>query len=305
MLFIVFSLRFYICCYLIADVIHCTLCSGFFCNQHFASISPVFRLSISFIPHYRRFIVFILLPFPGMRSLFCVCSLMADVFHCIYYCFYNCKKFCLLQWLQLFALLLPACSLLLVPYYRLFLSLYHHTFVQRKLCFSFYGMRSSSFVIASWPMCLLLCCCSSSPRHFNLFVFSGMRSSFIHLFPHGRCYSSHFYHFYIQQSLPGTIALVFRFSLAHIQFLTCLFFVPYDWRLSYYLFLLFLVIISFALVCLFVCSVLFSFVGSVRSSLILFVTLFLVTTPYGVRILLGLLSGMISFINLFVNSWPM
>ena len=29
------------------------------------------------------------------------------------------------------------------------------------------------------------------------------------------------------------------------------------------------------------------------------------TTPYGVRILLGLLSGMISFINLFVNSWPM
>ena len=80
---------------------------------------------------------------------------------------------------------------------------------------------------------------------------------------------------------------------------------PYDWRLSYYLFLLFLVIISFALVCLFVCSVLFSYVGSVRSSLILFVTLFLVTTPYGVCILLGLLSGMISFINLFVNSWPM
>ena len=61
-------------------------------------------------------------------------------------------------------------------------------------------------------------------------------------------------------------------------------------------------IISFALVCLFV---LFCFVGNVRSSLILFVTLFMVTTPYGVRILLGLLSGMISFINLFVNSWPM
>ena len=56
---------------------------------------------------------------------------------------------------------------------------------------------------------------------------------------------------------------------------------------------------------LFVCSVLFCFVGNIRSSLILFVTLFMVTTPYGVRILLGLLSGMISFINLFVNSWPM
>ena len=61
-------------------------------------------------------------------------------------------------------------------------------------------------------------------------------------------------------------------------------------------------IISFALVCLFVCSVLFCFVGNVRSSSILFVTLFMVTTPYGVRILLGLLSGIISFINLFVTS---
>ena len=83
-----------------------------------------------------------------------------------------------------------------------------------------------------------------------------------------------------------------------------MFFVPYDWCLSYYLFLLFLVVISFALVCLFACSVLFCFVSGVRSSLILFVTLFMVPTPYGVRILLGLLLDMISFINLFVNSWP-
>ena len=80
-------------------------------------------------------------------------------------------------------------------------------------------------------------------------------------------------------------------------------FVPYDWCLSYYLFLLFLVIISFPLVCFFVCSVLFC--SGVRSSLILLVTLCMVTTPYGVRILLGLLSGMTSFINLFVNSWRM
>ena len=54
--------------------------------------------------------------------------------------------------------------------------------------------------------------------------------------------------------------------------------------------------------CLF-CFVLFC--SGVRSSLILFVTLCMVTTPYGVRILLGLLSGMTSFINLFVNSWRM
>ena len=39
-----------------------------------------------------------------------------------------------------------------------------------------------------------------------------MRSSFIRLFPHGRCYSLHFYYFYIQEILPGTIALA-SFSL--------------------------------------------------------------------------------------------
>ena len=44
------------------------------------------------------------------------------------------------------------------------------------------------------------------------FSFPGMRSSFIRLFPHGRCYSLHFYYFYIQEILPGTIALA-SFSL--------------------------------------------------------------------------------------------
>ena len=57
--------------------------------------------------------------------------------------------------------------------------------------------------------------------------------------------------------------------------------------------------------CLFVLFCFVLFCSSVRSSLILFVTLCMVTTPYGVRILLGLLSGMTSFINLFVNSWRM
>ena len=41
-----------------------------------------------------------------------------------------------------------------------------------------------------------------------------MRSSFIRLFPHSRCYSLHFYYFYIQEILPGTIALAIAFRFA-------------------------------------------------------------------------------------------
>ena len=93
MLFIVFSLRFYICCYLIADVIHCTLCSGFFA----ISISLRFHRHLDY-----QFLLFLIIgvlsflfcfSFPGMRGSFSVCSLMADVFHCIFYCFYNLKIF--------------------------------------------------------------------------------------------------------------------------------------------------------------------------------------------------------------------
>ena len=36
-----------------------------------------------------------------------------------------------------------------------------------------------------------------------------MRSSLIRLFPHGRCYSVHFYYFYMQEIFSGTIALAF------------------------------------------------------------------------------------------------
>ena len=92
----------------------------------------------------------------------------------------------------------------------------------------------------------------------------------------------------------------FSFSLFFCRHLVSYLFVfvPYDWCLAYYLFSLFLVII---LVINFVCLFFFVlFCSGVRSSLILFVTLCIVTTPYGVCILLGLLSG----INLFVNSLP-
>ena len=72
MLFIVFSLRFYICCYLIADVIHCTLCSGFF----------VISISLRFHRHLDyQFVLFLIIgvlsflfcfSFPGMRGSFSV-----------------------------------------------------------------------------------------------------------------------------------------------------------------------------------------------------------------------------------------
>ena len=83
----------YICCYFTADVIHCTLCSGFFA----VSISLRFHRHLDF-----QFVLFLFIgvlsflfcfSFPGIRSSFSVCSLMADVFHCIFHCFYNCKNF--------------------------------------------------------------------------------------------------------------------------------------------------------------------------------------------------------------------
>ena len=86
-------IAFYICCYLTADVLHCTLCSGFFA----ISISLRFHRYLDF-----QFVLFLFIrvlsflfcfSFPGIRSSFSVCSLIADVFHCIFYCFYNWKNF--------------------------------------------------------------------------------------------------------------------------------------------------------------------------------------------------------------------
>ena len=42
-------------------------------------------------------------------------------------------------------------------------------------------------------------CCTFSLKLLLCFSFPGMRSSFIRLFPHGRCYSLYFYCFYIQE----------------------------------------------------------------------------------------------------------
>ena len=66
MLFIVSPLHFawfvsisrsFICCYLVADVIHCTvLLPGFFSISISLRGLPVFSLSTGFVPRYRRFI---------------------------------------------------------------------------------------------------------------------------------------------------------------------------------------------------------------------------------------------------------
>ena len=93
----------------------------------------------------------------------------------------------------------PASSLLFCDYYRFF-----HRFTTlfiANLCF-FY-----CFVAVVYHEGILIYMC-----------FPGMRSSFIRLFPHGRCYSLHiFLLLFIPQSLIlGTIALVFRFAFTDI-----------------------------------------------------------------------------------------
>ena len=166
LLALLFSLRFHICCFLTADVIHCTLCSGFFA----ISISLRFHRYLDFqfvlFPFIGVFSFLFGFSFPGIRNSFSVFSLIADVFHC----FYDCKILPASIALALrFAL--PACSLLFVPYYRFFLSLYFTPLCSVNFALVFSGMRSSLFVVASWLMCLFLCYRGSSRRHFNLFLF--------------------------------------------------------------------------------------------------------------------------------------
>ena len=103
MLFIVSPLHFawfvsgsrsFICCYLVADVIHCTvLLPGFFAISISLRGLPVFSLSICFVPRYRRFIALLyifskattLLQFFRHEKFFglFVCFLMTDVIYCI------------------------------------------------------------------------------------------------------------------------------------------------------------------------------------------------------------------------------
>ena len=122
MLFIVSPLHFawfvsgsrsFICCYLVADVIHCTvLLPGFFAISISLRGLPVFSLSIGFVPRYRRFIALLyifsktttLLQFFRHEKFFglLVCFLMTDVIYCISI------AFCLLCFpLEKFSLLLP------------------------------------------------------------------------------------------------------------------------------------------------------------------------------------------------------
>ena len=107
--------RGFISCYLVADVIHCTvLLPGFFAISISLRGLPVFSLSpIGFVPRYRRFIALLyifskaatLLQFSRHEKFFglFVCFLMTDVIYCIPI------AFCLLCFrLEKFSLLLPS-----------------------------------------------------------------------------------------------------------------------------------------------------------------------------------------------------
>ena len=133
-----------------------------------------------------------------------VCFLMTDVIYCIPIAFCSlCFR------LEKFSLLLPRSrcnSLHFSGFFAISISLRFCQFlVYQFVLFLITGVLSHCY---TFSLKLLLC-----------FSFLGMRSSFICLFPHGRGYSSYFYYFYIQEILPGTIALVFRFPFTDIQFI--------------------------------------------------------------------------------------
>ena len=124
-----------------------------------------------------------------------------------------------------------------------------------------------------------------------------MRSSFIRLFPHGRCYSLHFYYFYIQEILPGTMALA-SFSLCFCVPASSLLFCHYHRffpSLYYHTF--------YSKLC-------FSFSG-MRSCLIIFCCLMadvfycFVAVVYHEGILIYLFSRHEKFFYSFVPSWSM
>ena len=105
--------RSFICCFLVADVIHCTvLLPGFFAISISLRGLPVFSSSIGFVPRYRRFIALLyifskattLLQFSRHEKFFglFVCFLMTDVIYC------TPIAFSLLRFrLEKFSLLLP------------------------------------------------------------------------------------------------------------------------------------------------------------------------------------------------------
>ena len=118
---------------------------------------------------------------------------MTDVIYCIPI------AFCVLCFrLEKFSLLLPHSRCIHCTFLA-FLQLAFRFGVCRYLVYQFVLFLITGVL----SHCYTFSLCSSFP---------GMRSSFIRLFPHGRCYSLHFYYFYIQEILPGTIALA-SFSL--------------------------------------------------------------------------------------------
>ena len=135
MLFIVFPLHFacfvsgsrsFLCCCLIADVIHCTvLLPSFFAISISLRGLPVFSLSICFVPHYRRFMallyIFSLLQFsrhekfiysfvPSWPMLFIAFLLLLYTRN---FAWYNSFSFSL-------CFCVPPSSLLFCHYYRFF-----------------------------------------------------------------------------------------------------------------------------------------------------------------------------------------
>ena len=104
--------RSFLCYYLVADVIHCTvLLPGFFAISISLRGLPVFSLSIGFVPRYRRFIALLnlfskaapLLQFSRHEKFFglFVSFLMTDVIYCIPIAFcllcFRLEKFSLLS----------------------------------------------------------------------------------------------------------------------------------------------------------------------------------------------------------------
>ena len=233
MLFIVSPLHFawfvsgsrsFICCYLVADVIHCTvLLPGFFAISISLRGLPVFSLSICFVPRYRRFIALLYI-FSKATTL--LQFFRHEKFFGLFVCF---------SWPMLFivfplhfacfvsgSISFLCCCLIADVIHCTFLAFLQLAFRFGFACFWFINLFCSSLpafyrVVIHFLLKLLLW--SSFP---------GMRSSFIRLFPHGRCYSLHFCYFYIQEILPGTMALA-SFSLCFCVPASNLLFCHYYW----------------------------------------------------------------------------
>ena len=111
------------------------------------------------------------LVFPAWEVHLLVCSLMADVIHCIFITFIIQEILPGTIALASFSLCfcVPASSLLFCHYYRFFPSLYYTFIANFALVFPAWEVV---YLLLPHGRCfLLLCCCGLSRRHFNIFVF--------------------------------------------------------------------------------------------------------------------------------------